>query len=142
MSVAVVVAVIPSRDLPKAAARIPKTLSVMKLVIAFIQPPKLSAVIAALNGIGVERLTVCDAQGFGQQAGHAGGRPGHVPPKLLRKTALEIVVNEDFLPRTLAAIEEAARSGAGGSIGDGKVLVVPVEEVIQLGGSDRGPGAV
>ena len=115
----------------------------MKLIVALIQPPKLLAVVAALQQAGVERLTICDAHGFGRQGGQIDPAIcSQVPAKMLRKLALEIVVNDDFVEQTVATLEEAAKSGAGGSIGDGKILVVPVEEVIQLNDGQRGPGAV
>ena len=74
----------------------------MKLVIAVIQPTKLNAVREALEKIEVTRLTVCDAQGFGRQRGRTEMYRGHeYTTILLRKVALEIVVNDDFLDRTL-----------------------------------------
>ena len=70
----------------------------MKLIIAIIQPTKLSAVREALEKIEVARLTVCDAQGFGRQRGRTEMFRGHeYSTTLLRKVALEIVVNDDFL---------------------------------------------
>ena len=73
----------------------------MKLVIAIIQPTKLKAVCEALEKIEVTRLTVCDAQGFGRQRGRTEMYRGHeYTTTLLRKVALEIVVNDDFLERT------------------------------------------
>jgi nitrogen regulatory protein P-II 1 len=115
----------------------------MRLVLALIQPTKLQAVQEALAKIGVERMTVCDALGYGQQrgqrldAGVAGERA-----TLLRKVALEIAVNDDFLERTIETITAVARTGPGGAIGDGKVFVLPVEEVIRLSDTIRGPEAV
>src|SRR5687767_15659709 len=100
----------------------------MRMVLALIQPTKLKAVQEALAKIGVERMTVCDALGYGQQRGQrsansAGGST------LLRKVALEISVNEDFLERTVETIRAVARTGSSGAIGDGKIFVLPVEEV-------------
>jgi nitrogen regulatory protein P-II 1 len=115
----------------------------MRLVVALIQPTKLKPVQEALARIGVERMTVCDALGYGQQRGQAqpaGAGGGKVA--LLRKVALEISVNEDFLERTVETIAAVARTGAGGAIGDGKIFVLPVEEVIRLSDSIRGPEAV
>ena len=115
----------------------------MKLIIAIIQPPKLSAVREALAKVEVFRMTISDAQGFGQQRGRAeiyrGG--GHAT-MLLRKVVLEIVVNDDFLDRTVDAIISAARTGPEGSIGDGKICVLPADEAIQIDDGQRGPGAV
>lgn len=115
----------------------------MKLVVAIIQPPKLQPLREALVRIGVERMTVCDAQGYGRQRGQTAIYRGiEYKTQLLRKVALEIVVNDDFLDRTLEAIERVARTGPEGNIGDGKVFVVPVEQVYQIGGALQGPEAV
>jgi nitrogen regulatory protein PII len=115
----------------------------MKLIIAIIQPPKLLPVQEALARIGVERMTVCDAQGYGRQRGQTAMYRGiEYKTNLLRKVALEIVVNDDFLERTIDALESVARTGPEGNIGDGKVLVLPVEETYQIGGVADGPEAV
>jgi len=114
----------------------------MRLVLALIQPTKLKAVQEALGKIGVERMTVCDALGFGQQRGLAADAPASNRPALLRKVALEIAVNEDFLEKTVETITHVARTTAKGAIGDGKIFVLPVEEVIRLSDTIRGPEAV
>jgi nitrogen regulatory protein P-II 2 len=115
----------------------------VKLVIAIIQPTKLSAVREALDKIEVTRMTVCDAQGFGRQRGRTELYRGHeYSTKLLRKVALEIVVNDDFLDRTLNTIIAAARTGPEGTIGDGKIFVLPAAQAIQISEGSRGPGAV
>lgn len=115
----------------------------MKLIIAIIQPTKLSAVREALEKIEVARLTVCDAQGFGQQRGRSEAFRGHeYTTKLLRKIALKIVVNDDFLDRTIETIINTARTGPEGTIGDGKIFVVPAAQAIQINDGARGPGAV
>ena len=111
------------------------------MVLAFIQPTKLKAVQEALATIGVDRMTVCDALGYGQQ----GGRTEESSPsgaKLLRKVALEVSVNEDFLEKTVETIARVARTGQTGAIGDGKVFILPVEEVVRLSDEVRGPEAV
>ena len=114
----------------------------MKLVVAVIQPTKLCAVHEVLEDIEVERMTICDAQELGSQP-----RPtvyqGHEHlPVLRRMVVLEIVVNEDFLERTVTMITNVARSGPDGAEGDGKVFVLPVAEAVDICGSSRGPGAV
>ena len=115
----------------------------MKLVIAIIQPPKLSAVQEALAKVGVERMTVCDAQGFARQRGQTEVYRGvEYKVHFLRKIALEIVVNDDFLDRTVETLEAVARTGPEGNIGDGKIFVVPCEETYQIGGLSQGPEAV
>lgn len=115
----------------------------MKLLIAIIQPTKLSAVREALGDIEVGRMTVCDAQGFGRQRGRIETFRGHeVSAKLLRKVVLEIVVNDDFLERTIDRLTSVARTGPDGTLGDGKIFVLPVEEAVQLNDAARGPGSV
>ena len=104
----------------------------MKLVIAIIQPTKLKAVCEALEKIEVTRLTVSDAQGFGRQRGRTEMYRGHeYTTTLLRKVVLEIVVNDDFLERTISTIIHVARTGPEGTIGDGKIFVLPAFEAIQ-----------
>ena len=115
----------------------------MKLVIAIIQPTKLEAVQQALNKIEVTRMTVCDAQGYARQRGRTEMYRGHeYKTHLLRKIALEIIVNDDFLDRTVETITAVARTGPEGEIGDGKIFVLPALEAISLAGSLRGPEAV
>ncbi len=115
----------------------------MKLIIAVIQPTKLDAVREALEKVEVTRMTVCDAQGFGQQRGQTATYRGReYQTRMLRKIALEIVVNDDFLDRTIEAIIQTARTGVDGTIGDGKIFVLPAVEAIQINDGSRGPGAV
>jgi nitrogen regulatory protein P-II 1 len=115
----------------------------VKLVIAIIQPTKLNAVREALEKIEVARLTVCDAQGFGRQRGRTEMYRGNeYTTSLLRKIALEIVVNDDFLDRTVETIISVARTGPEGTIGDGKIFVLPADAAVQIDTGARGPGAV
>lgn len=115
----------------------------MKIVLAVIQPTKLSAVREALERIGVERMTVCDAQGYARQRGQTPTYRGHAyKSQLLRKVMLEIVVNDDFADRTIETIARVARTGSSGAIGDGKIFVLPVDETIRIGQTVRGPEAV
>jgi nitrogen regulatory protein P-II 2 len=114
----------------------------MRLVLALIQPTKLKAVQEALAKIGVERMTVCDGLGYGQQRGGSGAAPPAAKPTLLRKVALEIGVNEDFLDKTVETIALVARSGGGGAIGDGKIFVLPIDEVVRLSDTVRGPEGI
>jgi nitrogen regulatory protein PII len=115
----------------------------VKQVIAIIQPPKLDAVREALEKIEVTRLTVCDAQGYGRQRGRTEMYRGNeYTTTLLRKIALEIVVNDDFLDRTIETIIKVARTGPEGTIGDGKIFVLPADNAIQISSGSRGPGAV
>lgn len=115
----------------------------MRLILAVIQPTKLDAVQQALAGIAVTRMTVCDAQGFARQRGQTEMYRGHeYKTQLLRKIALEIMVNDDFLERTVNLLIETARTSPEGNIGDGKIFVLPAEETIQLFGEVKGPEAV
>ena len=115
----------------------------MKLILAVIQPTKLRAVQEALIKVGVERITVCDATGFGQQRGRSELYRGvEYRTKLIRKVAVEIAVNDDFLERTIATISDIARTGSEGNIGDGKIFVMPMDAAIQIGGTARGREAI
>lgn len=118
----------------------------MKLVQAIIQPQRLDAVLAALERIAVERMTVLDGVGFGRKSDDSGRASSPYdslrPRKMLRNVVLEIVVNDDFEERTIEAIAQAARTGNHGRLGDGKIWVLPVEQTIQIGGREKGPGAV
>ncbi len=116
----------------------------MKLVVAVIQPTKLCAMHELLEDIEVERMTICDGQEFGPREPRSGGQDQEhdEAPTLQRRVVVEIVVNEDFLERTVSMISSVARSGPEGTPGDGKVFVVPVSEAVDICGSSRGPGAV
>lgn len=115
----------------------------MKLVVAVIQPTKLRVVQEALAKLEVQRMTVLDAQGYARQRGQTlTYRGSEYETELLRKVVLEIVVNDDFLERTLEAIQRLGRTGSEGVIGDGKLFVLPVDEVIDIAEGHRGPGAV
>ena len=115
----------------------------MKLIMAVIQPTRLQAVVDALGKLEVTRLTVCDAQGYGRQLGQAEMYRGHeYKSHLLRKVALEIGVNDDFLERTIDCILEVARTGSDGNLGDGKIFILPMDDAIRIGNTTRGMEAV
>lgn len=115
----------------------------MKLILAIIQPTKLAAVREALERMGVERMTVCDSQGFGRQRGQSATYRGiEYKTHLLRKVSLEIFVNEDFVQRTVETISRIARTGSEGNIGDGKIFILPTEDAIAINDGARGPEAV
>ena len=61
---------------------------------------------------------------------------------LLRKVALEIAVNDDFVEKTIDCLRQVARTGSEGTIGDGKIFVLPMEEAVQVSDGSRGPGAI
>jgi nitrogen regulatory protein PII len=115
----------------------------MKLIIAVIQPTKLKAVREALVNIEVTRMTVADAQGYARQRGQTESyRGSEYKSQLLRKVALEILVNDDFVERTLETLEAVARTGPEGTVGDGKIFVLPCERVIRMTDGLAGPEAV
>ena len=115
----------------------------MKLLLAIIQPTKLDAVREALDRVGVERLTVCDAQGYGRQRGQSASYRGiEYRVNMLRKVALEIWVNDDFVERTIDVIVRVAKTGTHGNIGDGKIFVLPTDDALTISSGLRGPGAV
>jgi nitrogen regulatory protein P-II 1 len=118
-------------------------IAAMKLILAIIQPTKLDAITTALAKLGVERMTVSDAMGYARQRGRTAMYRGHeYATKLLRKVALEIAVNDDFLERTLDCLAEIARTGPEGAIGDGKIFVLPMDEAYQISDGGQGPGAL
>jgi nitrogen regulatory protein P-II 1 len=113
------------------------------MIVAIIQPTKLSLVRDALADHGISRITVCDAMGYGRQHGRmASFRGNEYRIDLLRKLALEIVVNEDFVEQTLEILRTTALTGTEGAIGDGKIFVIPVVDVIDIGKATRGPDAI
>lgn len=114
----------------------------MKLIIAIIQPHKLEEVKEALTKNEIYRLTVSDVQGYGQQKGKTEVFRGHeYQVNLLRKVRLEIAVNDDFVKPTVDAILKSARTGEG-KIGDGKIMILPLEEVIRIRTNERGKSAI
>jgi nitrogen regulatory protein P-II 1 len=115
----------------------------MKKIEAIIQPSKLEAVKEALNEVGVSRLTVSDVQGFGRQKGHTDVFRGQeYEINFIRKVKLEIVVNDTFLEPAIEVILKIARSEEEGKIGDGKIFILPVEEVIRVRTGEKGSNAV
>jgi nitrogen regulatory protein P-II 1 len=112
----------------------------MKLITAIIQPHKLTDVKNALAKVGVTKMTVTNALGAGQQKGYDESYRGVIHEvNLLKKTVLEIGVNEDFVEPTVNAIIEGARSG---NIGDGKIFVTELTDVIRIRTGERGGQAV
>ena len=115
----------------------------MKLLLAIIQPTKLDAVRKALENIGIESMTVCDSRGYARQRGQpATYRGREYKANLLRKVSVEIVVHDDRIEQVLETLTGIARTGPNGTIGDGKVFVLPVDDAIRLSDSIRGEEAV
>jgi nitrogen regulatory protein P-II 2 len=115
----------------------------MKYLIAIIQPSRLEAVKEALSTIELFRLTVSDVQGIGRQKGHTEVYRGHeYQVNFVRKVKLEIALDDKYLDATINAISNAARTGQEGKIGDGKIFVLPLEEVIRIRTNERGSDAL
>jgi nitrogen regulatory protein P-II 2 len=115
----------------------------MKYIIAIVQPTRLEAVKEALSHIEVFRLTVSDVQGIGRQKGHTETYRGHeYKINFIRKVKLEIAVEDVYVEQTIKAIADAARSGAEGKIGDGKIFLLPLEDVMRISTGERGPEAI
>ena len=112
----------------------------MKLITAYIQPERLNQVKQSLYSKEIFRMSVTNALGCGQQKGyHEHYRGADVEVNLLKKTRLEIAVNDDYVDKTVDAIIEGARSG---NIGDGKIFVVDLKDCVRIRTGDRGPDAI
>src|SRR5436309_11175318 len=115
----------------------------MKLVVAIIRPEKLEAVQQALNERDVYLMTVTDVRGCGRQRGYTEVyRGAEIQVRLLPKLKLEIAVNEAFVEATVEAIIHAARSGETGTVGDGKIFVLPLDDCVRIRTGERGPAAI
>jgi len=112
----------------------------MKLVIAYIQPEKLNAVKQSLYAAEVFKISITNALGCGQQKGyHETYRGVDVEVNLLKKTRIEIAVNEDFVQPTVDAIVSSARTG---TIGDGKIFILPLERCVHIRTGEEGNEAI
>ncbi len=112
----------------------------MKLVKAIIKPFKLDEVKEALGGLGIQGMTVREVKGFGRQKGHTElYRGAEYAVHFLPKIEVEIAVVDETAERVVEAIAEAASTG---QIGDGKIFVLPMEDVIRIRTRERGPDAV
>ncbi|MFP4114781.1 MAG: P-II family nitrogen regulator [Spirochaetota bacterium] len=112
----------------------------MKLIIAYIQPHKLNDVKEELYKSEVFKLSVTNSLGCGQQKGyHESYRGVDIEVNLLKKVRLEIAVNSEFVQPTIDAIVRGARTG---EIGDGKIFVLPLEDVIRIRSGETGKEAI
>ena len=112
----------------------------MKLVIAYIAPFKLDEVRDALKETGVTGLSASNIHGFGRQAGHTETyRGAEYDVDMVPKVRIEVLVDDTLLPAVISSIELTARTG---SIGDGKIAVLPVEDVIRIRTGERGRDAL
>lgn len=112
----------------------------MKKIEAIIKPFKLDEVKEALHDVGIAGITVLEAKGFGRQKGHTElYRGAEYVVDFVPKVKVEVVVNDDAVETAVEAIQQAAQTGR---IGDGKIFVSPVSEVIRIRTGETGPEAV
>ncbi len=112
----------------------------MKKIEAVIKPFKLDEVKDALHEIGLQGMTVTEAKGFGRQKGHTElYRGAEYVVDFLPKVKIEMVVEDRLAERAIEVIQQAAHTGR---IGDGKIFVTPIEEIVRIRTGDRGPDAI
>ncbi|KYH43283.1 P-II family nitrogen regulator [Branchiibius sp. NY16-3462-2] len=112
----------------------------MKLVTAIIKPFKLDEVKEALESYGIAGMTVSEASGYGRQRGHSEVyRGAEYNVDFVSKTRLEVIVDDADAANVVDVIVKAAQTGR---IGDGKVWIVPVEEVVRVRTGEKGPTAL
>jgi len=112
----------------------------MKLIVAVLKPFKLDEVKEALKVLGIHGMTLTEAQGFGRQRGHTEVyRGAEYEVEFVPKIRLEVVVDDAQVDEVANAIVDVAGTG---KIGDGKVWILPVEEIIRVRTGERGPDAL
>ncbi len=112
----------------------------MKQIIAIIKPFKLDEVRDALNGIGIQGMTVTEVKGFGRQKGHTElYRGAEYSVDFLPKIKLEVVTNEELASEVVEVISKTAHTG---KIGDGKIFIIPVDEVLRIRTGEKGKDAL
>jgi nitrogen regulatory protein P-II 1 len=112
----------------------------MKQVEAIIKPFKLDEVKESLNSIGVQGLTVSEVKGFGRQKGHTElYRGAEYVVDFLPKVKLQVIVKDEMVTAVVDAISKAAKTGR---IGDGKIFVLPIDEVVRIRTGERGSDAI
>ena len=112
----------------------------MKIITAIIKPFKLDDVRQALGEIGVQGLTVSEVKGFGRQKGHTElYRGAEYVVDFLPKVKLEIAIDDDLVDQAVEAITNSANTG---KIGDGKIFITPLEQVIRIRTGESGPEAL
>ena len=112
----------------------------MKLIIAIIKPFKLEEVKTALAEISVEGMTVTEVKGFGRQKGHTEiYRGSEYTVDFLPKVKIEVATTDALAPKAVEAIVKSAKTG---KIGDGKVFVLPVDDVVRIRTDERGDAAI
>jgi len=112
----------------------------MKMVTAIVKPFKLDEVREALSAIGVQGITVTEVKGFGRQKGHTElYRGAEYVVDFLPKVKIEAAVDDDIVDRVIEAVEAAARTG---KIGDGKIFVTTLEQVVRIRTGETGKDAL
>ena len=112
----------------------------MKKIESIIKPFKLDEVKNALTKIGVQGMTVCEVKGFGRQKGHTESYRGtEYAIDFLPKSKIELIIPDELVNQVIEAIERAAKTG---KIGDGKIFLSSVEEVIRIRTGERGKDAI
>jgi len=112
----------------------------MKLVVAIVKPFKVEDVKVALQGVGVAGLTVTEARGFGRQRGHTEiYRGAEYQVDFVPKSRIEIMVEDEQVDGVVDAIVKSARTG---KIGDGKVAILPLDDVVRIRTGESGPSAL
>jgi len=112
----------------------------MKLVIAYVNPFKLDDVRDALKEAGVGGLSASNIQGFGRQGGHTETyRGAEYEVQFVPKVRIEVIVDDGLVADVISTIEQTARTG---ETGDGKIAILPVEEVVRIRTGERGSDAL
>jgi nitrogen regulatory protein PII len=112
----------------------------MKLIIAFVKPFKLEEVRDSLKALGVSGMSVSDVSGFGRQGGQTEVyRGAEYEVDFVPKVRIEVIVTDELAGPAVSAIESAAHTG---EIGDGKIVLVAVEEVVRIRTSERSADAI
>ena len=115
----------------------------LRKIECYIQPFKLEALTQALLELDVDGMSVTEIKGFGRQRGHLpGGKRGKAAAQgvqFLPKLKLEIVVSEEIVDRTVSLIVKLARTG---TVGSGKIFVIPVEDAVRVGTGEAGQTAI
>ncbi len=112
----------------------------MKLIVAIIKPFKLDDVREALSEVGIAGMTVTEVKGYGRQKGHTElYRGAEYVVDFLPKVKIEVAVSEELVERAVEAIANAARTG---KIGDGKIFILPLNEVIRIRTGETGTEAL
>lgn len=112
----------------------------MKKIEAIIKPFKLDEVKDALNSIGIQGMTLTEVKGFGRQKGHVElYRGAEYDISFIPKLKLEIVVADSIVDKVISTIEEKAKTG---KIGDGKIFIYPVEDIVRIRTGEKGEAAI